>query len=786
MIPFIILLFLHEMVFLGKISLNSDAVSIYPMGKWGDNYIEKEAEVPQWYPHLFGGMPSYGGYIYTPANPVYLLLKHVFINRGIRYWFHFTLGGLGMFLYLRRRKLSSVSSMFGAIALSLTPYMFGLINAGHSSKIVAIGYIPFLLLAFDYVFHRSTWRGILYLGLASALQLWANHPQIVYYTWMLAVLMWLWHQISSVVKREWSIKKEGVQTGVIIAAIALASLLVIDPYISAFQFQAHSTRGATSVLDKTGETETGTSWEYATAWSFHPKETISFVYPYFYGLQNYSTRDLKSVAYWGYMPMTQSTHYLGILTVVLALIGFVIKKPDKQSIFFLIATGLILIVGFGRFFPILYWPLFKLAPLFSKFRIPSMIYILLPFTVSYLGSVGLEHILHSLKSSEKSDHQKLRKWTLIILGTIAGLSLLFLLLGDTLGESTGFYSKADDYQRFSPQVMTQLKAIRQDIFQKGLLLALFISSGCLGTLWLGVKQSLKPQMVGWILVGISVIDLWVVDQEFLDLKRQSNMRQQFRSTAEVDYLKKDTTLFRILPFDDFNRNWYAYFNLPSVGGYRPVKLRTYQDFMDAGGLQKPESLNMLNVKYLITTKDLRLSGFRRVYTGKQNIFENQSVLPKAWFVSEIVSVSNQKESLQQVIDPNFNPSRTAVVINYRGPELLKGGIGSAEVTTYNENQITLETICPDGGLLVLSENYYKPGWIAEIEGSPIPIFQTNHILQSVYIPAGKHTISFTYNTRLFDISRLISRISLFLFLLIIVFIHRAKLSAFVLKVRKKA
>ena len=119
-LPLIILLFLHEMVLMGKIPLASDAVSYYPMSTWAETYVKEEGEIPQWYPHLFGGMPSYGGYIYTPANPVYLILKPFFINRGIRYWFHFTLGGLGMFLYLRRRKLSSVSSLFGATAFSLT------------------------------------------------------------------------------------------------------------------------------------------------------------------------------------------------------------------------------------------------------------------------------------------------------------------------------------------------------------------------------------------------------------------------------------------------------------------------------------------------------------------------------------------------------------------------------------------------------------------------------------------------------------------------------------------
>ena len=134
------------------------------------------------------------------------------------------------------------------------------------------------------------------------------------------------------------------------------------------------------------ETSLGTNWNYATQWSFHPKEVISFVYPYFYGLQNFSTKDLKSAAYWGYMPFTQSTHYLGLIALILASIGALLKKPDKISLFFWITTILILIPGFGKFFPLLYKPFFELFPFFSKFRIPSMIYALLPITISILAA----------------------------------------------------------------------------------------------------------------------------------------------------------------------------------------------------------------------------------------------------------------------------------------------------------------------------------------------------------------------------------------------------------------
>ena len=59
------LLFLYRMVFFCEIVTTNDELERHPINEWRDHYIEKYDDVPQWYPNLFSGMPSYGGYIYT-------------------------------------------------------------------------------------------------------------------------------------------------------------------------------------------------------------------------------------------------------------------------------------------------------------------------------------------------------------------------------------------------------------------------------------------------------------------------------------------------------------------------------------------------------------------------------------------------------------------------------------------------------------------------------------------------------------------------------------------------
>ena len=66
MLFIVVLLFLHEMVFYDEIPLPGDIVSRHAINNWINEYSQVNEDIAQWYPHLFSGMPSYGGFIYTP------------------------------------------------------------------------------------------------------------------------------------------------------------------------------------------------------------------------------------------------------------------------------------------------------------------------------------------------------------------------------------------------------------------------------------------------------------------------------------------------------------------------------------------------------------------------------------------------------------------------------------------------------------------------------------------------------------------------------------------------
>jgi uncharacterized membrane protein YfhO len=47
------------------------------------------------------------------------------------------------------------------------------------------------------------------------------------------------------------------------------------------------------------------------------------------------------------------------------------------------------------------------------------------------------------------------------------------------------------------------------------------------------------------------------------------------------------------------------------------------------------------------------------------------------------------------------------------------------------------------GLLILADQAF-PGWEATVDDAPTPILTADHALRAVYLPAGSHTVRFTY------------------------------------------
>jgi hypothetical protein len=155
--------------------------------------------------------------------------------------------------------------------------------------------------------------------------------------------------------------------------------------------------------------------------------------------------------------------------------------------------------------------------------------------------------------------------------------------------------------------------------------------------------------------------------------------------------------------------------------------------------------------------------FEPVYSGDVKIYENTTVLPRAFLVSGVLFVATDDEALQLMQAPAFDPAQTVVLMGdgsragqrdrEKNPSIPLSFPPS--IVSYSPEQITIDVDAPRDGHLVLTDAYY-PGWIATIDGQPVTIERADILFRAVHVPAGQHRVEFRYQPQSFAIGAAVS------------------------------
>ena len=797
-----------------------------------------DGQVPLWTPYILSGMPSYGSMIYAAGGALETLDKVVaFItggNFGLRLSLYFGVGGVCLFALMRRYGRSHFAAFFAAVLYVFTPYFIGLINAGHNNKIWAAAVLPVVLLTTDILLKERSVRALAWFALATAWQLWCNHPQVTYYTMMFVGFLIVSDAVlldTGIIDK---IKRFAGDAVLIGAGTALALAAMALPYGPVLDYTPESVRGSKpSAVVAPGNTSAGESsldrqWQFATGWSMHPKELITFMFPSFYGLWNnpeyaaeaqqaqfraqqlqqtgqlsrqdiedYYTSVAKAQSYWGYMGptgstgrFTQSTYYIGLLPLLL--LPFI--RPKRRGLVWgsLAFSLFALLLGLGQFFGILYLPAYKLLPYFAKFRVPSMIYMVLPLSVGIAAAWAADEI--SQQSPTKPGARKGSSEFGFLQKAMMGTAGVFTLFG-VVALVAGLKIKYDpasvlDIPQGAPQeFISAIGSVRGGLILGDLTTALVLAVLFLGAVWLLHKGRLGPRTFLAVLIAATLFDLWRMDFVFVQATPPPITANSVVKPAAVDVLEahvetSSDTLFRVAAVTGMNRaggfnistglveqNDLGMWSLPNVSGYQPAKLRIYDDLIISGGLNRRSVLNMLGTRYLIGPAGLNAPGLQilgpepeRNSTGHV-AYLNTQALPRAWWVSDVRSVSDATTALNTVLSPRFSPEREAVVMNgqtrqYQVPST------PPRVTEFDFHRIAATVTAQDTAFLVFSEVFYKH-WHVTVSGVEAPIYQTNYVLRGIKVPPGTHDIVMEYQSPAYDLSYYGSRVVLVVLFLVL-------------------
>lgn len=141
---------------------------------------KSKKEEALWTTRMFGGMPTYQINTTYPNN--WFTHLHKIMQLGLPHpvgWFFVLF--LGMFVLLMAMRLDPWVAVIGAIAYSFSTYFMVAMEAGHNSKITALGYAPAVIGGLIMTFRGRWFLGGIIFTLALGLELFANHFQITYY-----------------------------------------------------------------------------------------------------------------------------------------------------------------------------------------------------------------------------------------------------------------------------------------------------------------------------------------------------------------------------------------------------------------------------------------------------------------------------------------------------------------------------------------------------------------------------------------------------------------------------
>lgn len=136
-----------------------------------------------------------------------------------------------------------------------------------------------------------------------------------------------------------------------------------------------------------------------------------------------------------------------------------------------------------------------------------------------------------------------------------------------------------------------------------------------------------------------------------------------------------------------------------------------------------------------------VAAFPSVFTEPVRVVRAADPLPRAYLVDG-VRIGDGAEAL---LDPAFAPDRE-VLLPEGAPHASQGAAGAASVTRFACNAVEVAVDASVPARLVLIDAY-DPGWTAAVDGSPAPVARANVGFRSVEVPAGRHTVAWTYVPR---------------------------------------
>jgi hypothetical protein len=665
-------------------------------------------QIPLWDPYNNCGIPFLAQWNTMPLYPpslIYLLLP---LTWSLSFFclLHLWFGGFGMYWLARKWTGNNFSGAFAGTAFAFSGMTLNLLM--WPSHMATWGWMPWVVLAVESAW-REGGRKMFIAAICAALQMLAGGPEIIFFTWLVLLVLWM----QQIIKNEFP-RNKFWQFSVLVFLVTAMCAIQLFPFLD---------------LVANSQRQSG----YADLrWSMPGHGWVNYLLPMAFGHAQTEGIFFQDGQYW------TSSYYLGLGTLWLALLA--VWKSRDRRVWLLTALAVFAVVfALGGNTPV-FPALRKALPQLGFVTYPVKYLLLVTFIAPLLAAFALARL----------QQQNIQKQT-VALG-----SVLFLLLGVIIFWACRSLASPND-----------VHALLLNGFSRAVCL---IITGAMLFFLVTKSESKFFSVAPLILVAIAWLDVLTHEpaqnptvppniyqlnlaREQLAMNPQPELggsRAMVSPKAFMDFIQlalrdpKNNFLTKRL---GYCANCNLLDATPKVDGFFSLTPRVNNDFIsdiygttnDSPHLEDFMGVSQITAPDQIYKWQARNKFLPLVTAGQKPIFLDE--------IGTLQIVESKDFDGSKMVFLPLEAKPLVTVTNQTDAHVISFKFGTQSV------EIEAEASAPS--LVVVAQTFYH-NWVASVDGQKTPVLRANYGFQAIQIPQGKHLVRLVYQDHAFELGAMFS------------------------------
>jgi hypothetical protein len=699
----------------------------YPWASLARDLI-RHGVFPAWNPYAFAGTPFFSNpqpAWFSPFSlPLWILpLNYALgVAAALKLWF----AGFGTYLLVRELRLGFWPGILAGLSFMLCA--FNVVWMTHGVLVSVAALLPWMVWLTERIIRRGRLIDGVALAAASAFAFSGGHPGTDVHV---AAAVALYALIRTRTIRGLEPRERRRRLAIAGGGVALGALLLAVTLLPALL----ATSGTAGELARrNGGILPGATMPSGIA------RTIMF--PDWWGRPS-------AIDFGGPANYNERTLYAGTVAVLLGLAGLLARGAWRRKAPFAVLAAI------GLAAPLDVQPVHALltnVPVFDSVQNQRMLFLFM-FAAAVLAAFGAEAVLQAPRPRWRT-WATWRTWGFLALGVLAPV-VAFISIGPTgaeIGKTISHFTKGTDYAL--PHVIELTSVGWWVLLTVGITLVL-----ALRTRW--------PRLAPYAPALLAAVDMLHFAHGYQPMGPPSKAIPP--RTPAVRYLQRHAATGRVAGLGGALLNdWTTVDRLRDVRGYDPPQPSLRFEYfwqllnpqqvgwqpyeitrLDPAGLRL---LSILGARYLVGPPGLIKLGpgafISQLYNGPDAaVYGNPGALPRALVARSVRVVDGPAGVLAALVDRKFDPRRQ-VLIERDQPGAARlaatAGAGGRVAVAHDANaEVRLRASLPRSGVVMLDDQLAS-GWTVRVDGRPAPALRVDGLMRGVAVPAGTHSVVWSY------------------------------------------